>query len=56
MNQNYDNIQDTAFADWFLHLDLQRLKKIGVINYYKKNFYSIILRKLFHINISRHKC
>ena len=56
MNQNYDNIQDKDFADWFLALDLQRLKKIGVINYYKKNFISIILRKFFHIKCFSSKC
>ena len=45
MLENYDNIQDKEFADWFLNYDFDKAKKKGLFNYYRKNFFSILKRK-----------
>lgn len=46
MLENYDNIQDKEFADWFLNYDFEKAKKQGLLNYYRKNFFSILKRKI----------
>ena len=46
MRENYDNIQDREFVDWFLNVDFDKEKKTGIWRYYRKNFFSILKRKL----------
>lgn len=46
MKENYDAIQDKAFADWFMSFDFAKAEKQGLKNYYRKNFWKIVRRKL----------
>jgi len=46
MKENYDIIQDKEFVDWFLTFDFDKAKRDGLLRYYRKNFFSIIRRKL----------
>lgn len=46
MLENYDNIQDKEFVDWFLNFDFDKAHRQGLIRYYRKNFFSILKRKL----------
>ena len=46
MRQNYENIQDKEFVDWFLVFNFDKAKRKGLIKYYRKNFLSILKRKI----------
>lgn len=46
MKENYRLIEDKEFVDWFLTFDFKKAKKIGLLKYYRKNFFSIIKRKI----------
>lgn len=46
MLDNYNNIQERDFVDWFLSFDISKAKRKGLYNYYRKNFYQILRRKL----------
>ena len=46
MRENYDNIQDREFVDWFLNFDFDKERKKGLWRYYRKNFFSILKRKM----------
>ena len=46
MKENYENIKEKDFVDWFLSFDFAKARKDGVNNYYKKNFWSILKRKM----------
>ena len=46
MQENYDEIEDKEFVDWFLNYDFVKAKRQGLIRYYRKHFLSILKRKL----------
>lgn len=46
MRDNYDNIQDKEFVDWFMSYDFEAARKKALKNYYRKNFFKIVKRKL----------
>lgn len=46
MLENYDNIEDKEFVDWFLNFDFDKAKREGLCRYYRQNFFSILKRKL----------
>ena len=46
MLENYENIEDKEFVDWFLGFDFDKAKRQGLIRYYRQNFFSILKRKL----------
>lgn len=46
MLENYENIRDKEFVDWFLNFDFDKAKRQGLIRYYRQNFFSILKRKL----------
>lgn len=46
MRENYDNIVEKEFVDWFLTYDFDTAFKKSLRIYYKKNIISIIKRKL----------
>lgn len=46
MKDNYKNIKDKDFVDWFFNFDFDKAKKDGLRRYYRKNFFSILKRKL----------
>ena len=46
MKENYENIEDKEFVDWFIDFDFQKAKQNGLIRYYRKNLFSILKRKL----------
>ena len=46
MLENYENIEDKEFVDWFLNFDFDKAKRQGLIRYYRQNFFSILKRKL----------
>lgn len=46
MQENYEIIDDKEFVDWFLNYDFEMARKKALKNYYKKNFFEIIVRKL----------
>lgn len=46
MLENYDNIDDKEFVDWFLSFDFDKAKREGLMRYYTENFFSILKRKL----------
>ena len=46
MRENYDNIQDKEFADWFMGYDFVKERREALKRYYCKNFWSILKRKL----------
>ena len=47
MQENYDKIPDKEFVDWFMTYDFQKARKRALKNYYRKNFFKIVKRKLF---------
>lgn len=46
MNENYTTIEDKEFVDWFLNYDFEKARKTTLKNYYTKNFWKILKRKL----------
>lgn len=46
MKENYEIIEYKDFVDWFLECDFKKMKKVGLRKYYRKNFFSILKRKL----------
>ena len=48
MKENYDRIKDREFVDWFLSYDFLGQRKKALRQYYRKNFFSILKRKIFH--------
>ncbi len=46
MNENYSIIKDKDFVDWFMTFDFDKAKRIGLLKYYRSNFFSIIKRKM----------
>lgn len=46
MRENYANIQDKEFVDWFMNFDFDKAKRQGLRRYYRQNFFSILKRKL----------
>ena len=46
MKQNYDQLVEKEFVDWFLNFDFKHAKKRAVRKYYFQNFFSILKRKL----------
>ena len=46
MQDNYEHIEDKEFVDWFLNFDFVDAQKKTLRNYYRKNFFNIIARKL----------
>ena len=49
MRDNYDQINDKEFVDWFLSCDFFAMKKKALRSYYITNIWNILKRKL-HIN------
>ena len=49
MHQNYNEIEDKEFVDWFLNYDFKMHRKKALRKYYSQNFFSIIKRKLKNI-------
>lgn len=47
MKENYDNITEKDFVDWFISFDFDKEQKRSRRNYYFHNFFAIIKRKLF---------
>lgn len=46
MRENYENIRDKEFVDWFLSCDFFEMKHKALRIYYRKNFLTILKRKL----------
>lgn len=46
MRENYENISNKEFVDWFLNFDFDKAKREGLRRYYRQNFFSILKRKL----------
>jgi len=46
MRENYIQIEDKEFVDWFLACDFASMKKKALWKYYSRNFISILKRKL----------
>ena len=46
MRENYENIVEKDFVDWFLTFDFDKAKRDGLRKYYRKNFWSIFKRKI----------
>lgn len=48
MKENYDHMtqEQKEFVDWFLSFDFKKAKRKGLLRYYRKNFFSILKRKL----------
>lgn len=46
IKENYSNVIEKEFADWFLAFDFDRAHHISRLFYYKNNFISILKRKL----------
>lgn len=47
MKENYQQINDKEFVDWFLQFDFAKAKKQGLLNYYRNNIFKILRRKVF---------
>ena len=47
MKDNYENINEKEFVDWFMSFDFDKEQKRSRRNYYFHNFFAIIKRKLF---------
>lgn len=47
MKENYENIEDKEFVDWFLTYDFEDARKRALKKYYTKNFFKILKRKIF---------
>lgn len=46
MKENYDQIEDKEFVDWFLSYDFVGERKKALRKYYRTNFFIIVKRKL----------
>ena len=46
MQENYDNVFDKDVADFLRDYDFAREKKHGLWRYYRRNFFSILKRKI----------
>ena len=46
MQENYDNVFDKDVADFLRDYDFEREKKHGLWRYYRRNFCSILKRKI----------
>ena len=46
MKENYKNIKEKKFVDWFLNYDFLEKRKKALRKYYKDNFWTIIRRKI----------
>ena len=46
MIENYEEIEDKEFVDWFLSIDLYKAKRVAKRNYRITNVFSILKRKL----------
>lgn len=46
MRENYENISNKEFVDWFLNFDFDKAKREGLRRYYRQNLFSILKRKL----------
>ena len=46
MTENYENIPDKEFVDWFLTYDFEAARKRALKNYYCHNFFKILKRKI----------
>lgn len=46
MRQNYDSLDQKEFVDWFLNFDFVKARRKAVYQYYRKNFFRIIKRKI----------
>ncbi len=49
MKENYENIQDKEFIDWFLTFDFKKARQHALWNYYYMNFFNILKRKINRI-------
>lgn len=49
MRENYNNVLEKDFADWFLNYNFLVEKKKALMRYYQKNFFSILSRKFLGI-------
>lgn len=47
MRENYQNIEEKDFVDWFLNYDFMAQRKKALRQYYRKNFFSILKKKIF---------
>lgn len=45
-NYNYMDQEQKDFVDWFLSFNFTKAQKVGRIQYYRHNFFSILKRKL----------
>lgn len=45
MHENYENIANKEFVNWFLSFDFHKAKRVGLRRYYFQNFFRIIKRK-----------
>lgn len=48
LGENYDNLHHQEVYDFLKDFDFEKERKIYLFNYYRKNFFRIIKRKLFH--------
>ena len=46
MQENYSNILDKDTADYLSSFDFEKERQMSLIRYYRKNFFSILKRKL----------
>lgn len=46
MQENYEQLQEKEFVDWFMNYDFQGERKKALIRYYKNNFLKIVKRKI----------
>ena len=46
MGENYDELFEKEVYDYLKEFDFEREKKIGLLRYYRVNFFSILKRKL----------
>lgn len=46
MKENYDEIKDKEFVDWFLNYDFIGNRKKALRKYYRENFFGILKRKI----------
>lgn len=46
MKDNYENIKEKEFVDWFLNYDFKMMKKQYLREYYRNNFFNILKRKI----------
>lgn len=46
MKENYENIADKEFVDWFMAYDFRKAHRRTLRRYYRKNFWRIVMRKV----------